>query len=302
MRLFALFFFVPLLVPFVPASLAAEEPGAAADSRAAELSGLPRVPVRTAIVKAGAADSAAVSEWVRVVMETKVKRAEAELAAIKKQVRDEEQVRLVGEADRRRREERYAQTWGALGASAAASERRGAVRLRLDFQVPEIAAYRLAADASRARSALAHDVAQALGQLDRDGDGRLSGDEYRDAASVVLTTGVLFQPLDASGDALLSPEEYTAFRGLPENAAAALRAGRAATVAGAADRTLRVGAFDKNADGDLDVDERKALTMGYVEASVRDAQDAAFYTLVAGSLVAARETVAAKFANVEVSP
>jgi hypothetical protein len=89
---------------------------------------------------------------------------------------------------------------------------------------------------------------------------------------------------------------------LPPTAAAALRAGRAATVADVSARSLRIGAFDKNGDGELDVDERKALTTRYVDASVRDAQEAVFYTMVSDGLSAARETVAGRFTNVEVTP
>jgi Ca2+-binding EF-hand superfamily protein len=172
------------------------------------------------------------------------------------------------------------------------------VRLRLTFQVPEITTYRLAVEACHARQTLANDIVEALGRLDRNGDGKVSSDEYRDAGAIISAATRLFEKLDPNDDGCLTADELETARTLPRNAAEALRLGRATAEA----KTFRIKPFDKDADGTLDMDERKALTMAFVDASLRAAQDAAFYALVAESLSAARDLVAAKFTEVEIAP
>ena len=259
---------------------------------------LPRVPAQATIIKSPSGDeTAAVKEWARAFIEVKEKRALLELKTIKEQVKTEEAARAREEEEARQRQQRYDQSLGVLGMVGPA-ERRGPLHVRLDFMVPEIQTYRVAAEVSRARQALANDVVAALGRLDRNGDGKLTDDEYRDAGALASATTGLFAPLDANGDGYLTAEELEAGRNLPENAAAALRMGRLA----ASTKDFRIKPFDANGDGSLGVDERKAMTMSFVDASVRAARDASFYATVAESLAAARSLIAAKYADVEVAP
>jgi hypothetical protein len=259
---------------------------------------LPRVPARAAILKNVSGDeTAAIKQWAQTLIEGKEKRALVELADIKKQVKKEEAARLQEEEDARTRQTRYDQTWRTLR-MAAGPERRGPLHIRLDFMVPEIRTCRLAAEVSRVRQALADDVVAMLGRLDRNGDGKLAGDEYRDAGALANATAALFSPLDSDGDGYLTAEELVGARNLPESAPAALRAGQMTVQA----KDFRIKPFDKDGNGSLGMDERKAMTMSYVDASLRAAQDAAFYTNVADSLAAARNVVASKFADVEVAP
>jgi len=259
---------------------------------------LPRVPARATILKGASGDeTAAVKEWAQALIAGKEKRALVELAEIKQQVKKEEALRVKEEDEARQRQDKYNQSWGTLGI-VAAPERRGPLHVKLDFMVPEIRTFRLAAEVSRLRQALADDVVALFGRLGRTGDGRLTGDEYRAAGALVSATAGLFTSLDSDGDGYLTAEELEWVRNLPENAAAALRSGRLAVQA----KDFRIKPFDKDGRGALGMDERKAMTMSFVDASVRAAHDAAFYTTVADSLAAARNIIANKFADVEVAP
>jgi hypothetical protein len=132
--------------------------------------------------------------------------------------------------------------------------------------------------------------------MDRNNDGRLSGDEYRDAAALILATRRAFERLDANRDDVLSASELDLGR-LPKSAAAALQAGKLAL--GTEPVELPT---DANKDGVLDVAERKALTMNYVEIARLAGEDAAFYADLAARLSALREAAEARFADIEVTP
>lgn len=262
-----------------------------------EALGLPKVPSRAAIMKEGETSSVKLAEWIRQFIEAKEKKANVELETLKKNVRAEEEARLAAEKERRRRQDKYDASWGTVGA-AAGNGKRGNVRLKLQFQVVEIDTYRTLAETSRYLQAAASEIAQSLSGLDRDGDGKLGGDEYRDAASVAVSSKALFQPIDANADGLITEEEIDAARRVPPNTSAAIRAGRQ----GASAPNFKIKPFDADGNGVLDVDERKAFSTALVELAVRLGHDTDFYRSVADNLSKAREIVAVKFADVEVAP
>ncbi|MGD0093126.1 MAG: hypothetical protein ABSE73_24705, partial [Planctomycetota bacterium] len=201
---------------------------------------LPRVPAQATIVKGSPSDeAAAIREWSKSFIELKEKKALLELKKIKEEVKTEEAIRAKEEEEARQRQRRYDESLGTLR-PVAPTERHGPLHVRLEFMVPEIQTYRLAAEVSRARQALANDVVALLGRLDRNGDGKLTDDEYRDAGALLSATTSLFAPLDSTGDGYLTAEKLEAVRNLPENAAAALRLGRVAASA----KDFRIKPFD----------------------------------------------------------
>lgn len=258
--------------------------------------GLPKVPSRAAIAKDGEG-AAKISLWIQNFIDAKEKKAYAELETLKKNARAEEETRLAAEKERRRRQDKYDQSWGTVGASEK-NGKRANLRLKLQFQIVEIDTYRNLADTNRALQAVANDIAQGLSGIDRDGDGKLSGDEYRDAASIVVSTRRLFQAIDGNNDGMITEEELETARRVPPNLSAAIRAGRE----GASVANFKIKPYDVDGNGVLDVDERKALTTAFVELAVRLGSDADFYKSIADNLSKAREIVAAKFADVEVTP
>jgi len=272
-------------------------------SGAADVRLLPKVPSRVAILKGletGDPDKEGdkIGEWVMGLIAAKEKRANTELEAIKKRLRSEESARQAAERDRQRRADKYDETWGALGTKTSSGGSGGATHIKLDFQVPEIETYRVAMAVCRVREALANDVVETLPRLDRNGDGRLTENEYRDAGAILTATSRLFQKLDANDDGILNEAEIEAARELPRNATAAIRTGRpTAESAG-----FKIKPYDADSDGVLDVNERKALTMAYVDVALRAGQEAAFYQRVIEALATAREVVAGKFADIEVTP
>lgn len=248
-----------------------------------------RVPTRAAILKDSQQEGAIVGSWVQQTIEEKEKRAQNELVALKKKLQTEEDARVKAEEEKARRAARYE------GATARKVKRQP-LRMRLDFQVPEIDTFRRAAETCRVQKQLADDVVDVLTRLDIDRNGRLSGDEYRDACALVNGAGRLFYKLDANDDGFLSIAELDAARDLPKNGDAALRAGQPS------DGKKLKNRFDANDDGVLDVTERKTLTMAFVEVALHAEQDGAFYRQVADRLSTSREIVAAKFARLELEP
>jgi Ca2+-binding EF-hand superfamily protein len=264
---------------------------------AASVTTLVKVPARAAIAKGADGDqvSKQVAEWVSTLIESKEKRANVELEQIKKELLAQEAQRETESKERRKKEERFNEVYGAVGPRATGRQ-DGTLRIRLDFYVPEIDTYRAIVETLRQHKALADDVVDALKSLDRDRDGKLALDEYRDAAAIVTSTARLFQSLDQNNDGVITDAEINAARGVPADAADAVKKGRSAG------DTPKIKAYDADSDGTLNVDERKALTMAFVEFSLRCAKESEFYRLVQETLIATRDVVGAKFANIEIKP
>ncbi|HEY3325521.1 MAG TPA: hypothetical protein VGP72_34030 [Planctomycetota bacterium] len=283
-----------LLLVAVPPLTAAEGD---ADAPGKELRGLPKISARTKISKEAEINTVEISRWAHELIATKEKRADKELEQIKKKAAAAEKERLADEQDRRRRQSQYEQSWGTLGPGSG-RERSGVLHIKLDFTVPEIDAYRLAIEACHHVQGAAAAIAESLSSLDRDGDGKLAGEEYKDAAAVVAATLPMFQKLDSGENGYLTEESLYGAKNAPATLTAAMRAGRPlASAAG-----YRIKPFDKTGKGELDIDERKAMSMAFVELSVRMAKDAEFYKVVMDNLISARAPVAERFADVEVAP
>ena len=95
----------------------AENPEAILERR--EIASLPKVPSRDTIMKDAGSDTAKIGQWVRSVIEAKEKKANVELEQLKKTARAEEDARLTAERERRRRQEKYDQSFGgAVGGSS----------------------------------------------------------------------------------------------------------------------------------------------------------------------------------------
>jgi len=282
---------------FITANLAASEQ---AEKAAAAF---PKVPSRALILKDnkdGDAEGKRVSDWVQTFIEAKEKKARAELEVMRVKLKQESVEREGAEKERRRREDRQNQRWGTLGGKALPSEnRKNDVRMMLDFLVPEVETYRATSDVYRFHQALCNDIVEALSKLDRDGDGRLTVDEYRDVAAILASTIRLFQNFDKNNDGMLSEGEVEGMQNIPANAAAAIRLGRPSDSVA---ETIKIKAWDTDGNGELDVTERKALSMSFVNQSLRAGENAAFYKNVADKLASARDVVAAKFAGLEILP
>jgi Ca2+-binding EF-hand superfamily protein len=268
----------------------------------APLRTVPKVSTRTTILKNvdsrdAEKESVRLREFVREMIEAKEKRANDELKVMLAKIREEENARIAAEKERRRRQENYEGSWGTLSRSGKLSDAAPS-RIRLDFQVPEIESYRRATDAARHLETLANDVLATLPRLDRDGDGRLALDEYREATAMVVGSTRIFGSLDGRGDGLITDTDLEAVKNSASTAAAATKSGK--TTAEAAGYKLKT--YDGDSDGVLDVEERKALTMAFVEAALRWKNEAEFYSKMADGLLIARQVVAAKFADVEVNP
>jgi hypothetical protein len=256
---------------------------------------MPKVPSRSAIVKPNESEAKSIGQWANAFIAAKEKKAEAELEVFKKTVLEEERTRQAEERNRLRRHERN----DLLKTSANPTVKKGGpIRIQLDFQVPEIAIYRLAVELCLTEQKLANDVVEALSRMDKDNDGKLTNEEYKNAGALIITTRNVGQKLDSDADGMISEEELEAVRRLPENSAAAIDTGRES----ASTLTFKIKSFDSDNNGVLDVDERKRMVMSYVDAALRSEQEAQFYRSVADSLAGARASVAEKFADVLVAP
>jgi hypothetical protein len=125
----------------------------------------------------------------------------------------------------------------------------------------------------------------------------LTLDEYRDASSIVLGGSRLFQSLDSQSDGVISEADLEAAKTLPTTAVAVAKNGYASASA----ERFKLKNYDTNEDGVLDINERKKMVMAFVEASLRWKEEAAFYSRIVESLSVAREGVATKFADIEIS-
>jgi hypothetical protein len=277
-------------------SVRAEEP-----RKEAELRALPKVTARSVILKdIDAKDAEKESTRTRVFVQEliaeKEKKANLELVTLLKKIKDDEDAKAAAEKERRRREQNYEGSWGALVGRSSSKNQRGNLRVKLDFQVLEIDTYRQAAEVSKRMETLANEIVDTLPKLDRDGDGKLTVEEYREAGAILSATSKLFQGLDGHADGSISESDIENARTIPASASAASKAGRAAAEA----TGFKIKTYDADSDGILDVTERKALTMAYVDAALRWGQEAGFYTRLADNLAVARQVVAAKFASIDV--
>ncbi|MCW8132563.1 MAG: hypothetical protein KIS92_19600 [Planctomycetota bacterium] len=184
------------------------------------------------------------------------------------------------------------------GDTATLSEDEGpkSVLLRVDFLVPELTMYQRAAAGCRKRADLARSVVQILPDLDRNKDGNLTDDEYRDAGAIVRATERLLRGLDSDHDGQISTIELESTATLPRSALAAARAG-ASMVTG---KDFRIAKYDVDKDGVLDVSERKALSVAYSNAALSYTSEAGDYDKVAEEIEARQRIAAVKFQHLEV--
>jgi hypothetical protein len=263
------------------------------------LRALPRVPSRAALLKdidlkdtEKAASRA--KQWVDELIKSKEKRANEELEVIKKKLLESESARLKEQKERMRRREMYDRVYGV---ERGGGEAHAALRIKLSFVVLELDAYQRIAELYRAQEALATDIVTLLPKLDRDGDGRLAEDEYRDAAGILASAGLMFQNLDANEDGFVSEAESNAARKLPGSAADAAQAGRMLIDTPG----HKIKNFDANSDGALDVAERKMLSDAFLAVAIQAGREAGFYRALTDALALARKIAAAKFEDVELT-
>ncbi|MEI6231988.1 MAG: hypothetical protein WCT04_02985 [Planctomycetota bacterium] len=287
---------IPLLIIVACGAVRAEDPDAPARSAdETVLQALPKVPTLTAIIGDGNAKTQT-NKWVQELMKKKETKARVEIVLLKQKLITEQESQDVEEKERLRRKIAYDKAHGTLYDTPIATDRKKrTIRMKLEFQVPEIEMYRRLIDTYKTRAALASSVVDALTKLDRDNDGRLTADEYRDAACIFVATQRLFAAIDNDNDGLISLSEIEAAKNLPANAAAALTAGSNSKDATAG--TLKIKGFDANSDGALTIAERKALSSAYLEVELKSQQDADAYQKLHDDLSTARQVTAAKFEN-----
>ncbi len=307
LRSFVAFAAVMLTVPQMAQTASAatdrEEAEAIQDQRVQELlaqMALPRIPTREFLLKGtdGKEDTEATKsgQWVSEFIAKKKVKADAEVDELKKKVQEEDQAQKAKEKERQRRLAKLA-TYDDMQLLRRESKQT-TIRVKLEFQVPEIETCRRAADLCKQRKALADDVVETLSHLDRNNDGKLSAEEYSDACAIVIASAKLFQQIDSNNDGLLSEAEIDAAKLIPKDAAEARIAGHQASSI----PNTRIKSFDVNGDGVLDAEERKVLSMAFVEVALNAQKEADFYRKLADSLTVSREIVAIKFANLVISP
>jgi Ca2+-binding EF-hand superfamily protein len=296
-----------LLALAAPLSLFAsdrEDAEAVQDRRAAELAAqlaLPRIPTRDALLKGSDGkpdtESAKIGDWVAEAIGKKKDRADAEVAEMRKKVKVDEDARLAKERERQRR---LARINNAEDLEPLLKERESkpiAVRVKLEFQAPEIDCCRRAEQVCRQRKALADDIVNVLSKLDRNNDGKLTADEYSDALALVSGSARLFQQIDSNEDGFLSDAEIDAARLLPRDGNEARVNGRQAAAA----PNARIKPYDANGDGVLDGEERKALEMAFVSAALKAEKEAEYYRRLGDALTVSRDIIAARFADMVIT-
>jgi hypothetical protein len=286
---------------------AREEAEAIQDKRAAELAtlmALPRIPTRDEVLKdvkekeiKEDVELTKTNDWVQNFIDKKKAQAEKEIDELKKKFQQDEQERIAKEKERQRRLTKMAE-YGDYIPVSRADNKRSTVTIKLDFQVPEVETCRRAQDACRLRKALADDIIDTLSRLDRNNDGKLTNDEYQDALAIVIGAAKLFQKIDTNDDGFLSEAEIESAKQLPKDAADALQKGRAASRL----PNAKLKPYDANDDNVLDAEERKTLSMAFVDLALKAEKEAEFYRHLADSLTVSRDIMAAKYANVVLSP
>ena len=258
---------------------------------------LPKVPARALILKEGGSEDTRIAEWIQTLLAGKEKRASVELEVLKKKILSDETARAQYEREKQRRRDKY-DDLNSRPANSGADDKPEAIHIKLEFQVPEISTYRYAAETCLIRERLANDVVERLSHLDRNQDGVLSSDEYRAAGAILISCANLLKKMDGNENGYLTESDISVARTVPRNASAAEEDGSHAAEASG----YRIKPYDMDNNGELDVNERKALAMAFVDVSVRAGQDAAFYTRMADSLVTARAAAAQKYADIEIAP
>jgi hypothetical protein len=261
---------------------------------------IPRIPTRDSLLKGtDGKDETEVTksgDWVAEFIAKKKSKADAEVDELRKKVQEEDATRVAKEKERQRRLSKVSNYDDLV--PVRRESKPVAIHVKLDFQVPEIETCRRAAEVCKQRKALADDIIDLLSQLDRNNDGRLSTDEYVDACAIVISSAKLFQQVDANDDGQLSEAEIENAKLLPKDAAEARVQGHAAALV----PNTHVKAYDVNNDSILEAEERKTLSMAYVEISIRAQKEADFYRRLADSLTVSREIVAIRFADMVIAP
>ena len=279
--------------------LGADDNASLADPNA--MQAIPKVPTMATIV--GDGDPALQRRlWAQNLIKKKEIKARVEVVILKKKLLEEADAASVEEKDRQRRTERYNNSFrkeGELALPSGAGEgKKRVLTLRLEFQVPEIDSYKKLIEVFKIRATLAENIVTTLTKLDRDADGKLSGDEYRDAALLYLATQRLFHSIDNDDDGYFSASEIEAAKTLPADGIAAITAGSATKEANSG--VYKIKDFDINGDGVLSVSERKAMSSAYLDVGLKARQEAENYQKLVDDLLTLRQATAAKFANVTV--
>ena len=286
---------IPFLVLFGACAQSAETSKPADES---VLQALPKVPTIATVVGSGDSKNAS-SKWVQELMMKKETKARVEIVLLKQKLIAEQESKDVEDKERVRRKQLYDKALGTLFDSQAAGEKKTrTIRMKLEFQVPEIEMYRRLVEVYKMRTALAASVVEAFTKLDRDNSGKTTPESYRDAAYIFIATQRLFVPVDNDADGYITLAEVEAAKALPADAAAAMTAG--ANSKDATTGALIIKGFDVDKDGVLNIDERKALSSAYLEASLKSQQDADAYQKLLNDLLTARQATAAKFENLTI--
>ncbi len=264
----------------------------------AALQAIPKVPTLATIIGDGNPKTAP-SKWVQDLMKKKETKARVEIVLLKQKLIAQQEAQDVEEKERIRRKLAYDKAHGTLFDTAPATEpKKRTIKMKLEFQVAEIETYRRLIEAYKVRAALADSVVESLTKLDRDNDGKLTGDEYRDAAHIFLATQRLFSAVDNDGDGYISLAEIDAAKTLPADGAAALAAGSGMKDANSG--TLIIKDFDADKDGVLTINERKALSSAYLDISLKSTHEADAYQHLLDEMLTARQASAAKFENLTI--
>jgi hypothetical protein len=271
-------------------------PAAPADETV--LQALPKVPT---LEKIGTTPKQ-IDAWVQGLIQKKEIKARVEVVLLKQRILAEQREAIAADKERIRREERYNASFGGPlrggNAEAGGAKKNRAIKVKLAFQVPELDMYKRVLEAYKLRAALAAGAVETLTRIDRNADGKLSGDEYRDAGNLVLATRKLFRSLDTDNDGLISLAEIEAARQLPASGAEAISAGSQMKEANNGPDPLKD--YDKKGTGELGLAELKALSSAYLVAAL-DAQKAVEHCQkVIDALATAQQASAAKFENLTI--
>lgn len=262
------------------------------------LHALPKVPTMATIVGTGNPRTQP-GKWVQELLKKKETKARVEIVLLKQKLIADQEAQNAEDRERVRRRQLYDKALGTLFDTEPTRQdgKKKMISMKLDFQLAEMETYRRLVEVYNKRAALAADVVETLTRLDRDSDGKLTGEEYRDAAYIFNATQRLFLAVDNDGDGYFSIHEIDAAKAIPANGAAALAAG--AKEAATTD-TFLIKGFDANKDGVLRIEERKAISSAYLDIALKSTQEANSYQKLYDDLATARQAAAAKFENLTI--